>query len=260
MLCVTSCQEVTDRHNRAMSTARRKQREFQQREARILQVSRRILIQDGVHRLSMERIAATLEYAKGTIYNHFPCKEEVIFALAIESLKKQSDLFERAASFPGRPRERLIAVEFADELFVRLNPNDFQLQQVIDSASIWEKSSEKRRKSVCECEERCVGTVAEIIRAAVAQRDLRLPKEMTPEDVAFGLRAFRRGFRVMLSTRHTLSDLGVHDPHAAMRHSTAKLLDGLQWAPLSTEYDDDALRQRIEREVFSNEIRRVKVA
>ena len=64
----------------------RKQRELERPSVKILQVSRPILITEGFQGLSMERVVSQMEYAKGTIYNHFPNKEEIVLALAVESI------------------------------------------------------------------------------------------------------------------------------------------------------------------------------
>ncbi len=35
-----------------------------------------MIVRDGYHGLSMDRIAEALEYSKGTIYQHFSCKKK----------------------------------------------------------------------------------------------------------------------------------------------------------------------------------------
>ena len=126
-----------------MSTLSRKQREIKEREQLILDTARPMLVREGYHGLSMDRIAEALEYSKGTIYKHFSCKEEIIIALAIETLEKRTEMFERASAFRGLPRERMAATGLAAELFVRLYPDHFSVEQIIRSTSIWEKTSEK---------------------------------------------------------------------------------------------------------------------
>ena len=51
----------------------------------MLETARRLLLEIGYNGLTMERIAEAAEYSKGTIYNHFPCKEEIIAELAARS-------------------------------------------------------------------------------------------------------------------------------------------------------------------------------
>ena len=55
-----------------------KKREILERENRILEVARPIVVREGYHGLNMDRIAEKLKYSKGTIYNHFSCKEEIM--------------------------------------------------------------------------------------------------------------------------------------------------------------------------------------
>src|SRR5580698_969718 len=103
-------------------TLTRKQREIQGREARILEVASKMIVQDGYHGLSMDRIAEALEYSKGTIYQHFSCKEDVLMALVNQAMERRLDLFRRAAAYRGSSRERMSAIGVAAELFFRLYP------------------------------------------------------------------------------------------------------------------------------------------
>src|SRR3984885_3865421 len=88
-------------------TLTRKQREIQGREGRILEVARTMIVEDGYHGLSMDRIAEALEYSKGTIYQHFSCKEDILMALANQAIERRLEMFRRAAAFRGKSRERM---------------------------------------------------------------------------------------------------------------------------------------------------------
>ncbi len=63
-----------------MTPLSRKQREIRDRELLILDNAAELLYQEGYAGLSMERIAEAIEYSKGTVYQHFKCKEEVLCA------------------------------------------------------------------------------------------------------------------------------------------------------------------------------------
>lgn len=239
-----------------MSTATRKQRERQQREAQILEVSRPMLLREGYHGLNMDRVAEALQYSKGTIYNHFSCKEEIIIALAIQTMEKRTALFERAAAFRGRPRERMDAVGLAAELFVRLYPEHFRVEHIIRNTSMWEKTSEKRRVVMRQCESHCVGIVGGLVRDAIAERDLQLPPEVAPADLVFGIWSMAYGAFSILTTSDQLPELGISDPFVAVRKNIMTMLDGYRWRPLSGEHDYQAVKQRIADEVFPDECRR----
>ncbi|MEW4527434.1 MAG: TetR/AcrR family transcriptional regulator [Maioricimonas sp. JB045] len=239
-----------------MSTLTRKQREIQEREQRILAVARTALLEQGYLGLSMDAIAAHLEYSKGTIYNHFPCKEEIIIALALETNDKRLGMFERAAAWPGLPRERMAAVGVAAELFVRLFPGHFRVEQLVRSTSIWEKTSNERREVMRSCETRCVGLLAGIVRDAIAQGHLTLPDGMSPEDLVFGLWAQTFGAYAIMATSENLQLLGVTDPYVAVRTNINRMLDGFGWAPTSDVHPYPDLFERVSNEVFPDECQR----
>ena len=240
-----------------MSTMTRKQKERQDRESRILEVSRPVVIKEGYHGLNMDRIADAVEYSKGTIYNHFSCKEEIILALAIETTERRTAMFHRAAAFQGRTRERMLAIGTAAELFVRLFPDHFMLEQIIRSASVWEKTSESRRNVMRSCENRCMSTVGGVVRDAIASGDLDLPENVTPEDVVFGLWSISFGAFAIIVTSDQLLQLGIRDPYDAYRVNVTKMIDGFGWGPLSDEHDYDQTLSRIQNEVFPDEFAQI---
>lgn len=236
-----------------MNTLSRKQREIQEREAKILDVARQMLLRDGYLGLSMDRIAEAVEYGKGTVYRHFANKEDIILALAVETQKKRTSLFQRASLFQGRSRERLTAVAVAGELFVRLYPSHFHVEQTVKLSSIWEKTSTKRQEIMRSCEHTCTGIVAGIVRDAVAQEDMTLPDHLQPEDLVFALWSISFGSYTLMTTSEPLLEIGVEDPTLAIRACIHHMLDGLGWRALSTEHDYEAVFHKALTETFADE-------
>lgn len=58
-----------------------KERQRQERADLILQVAEQVLAEKGYYDTSMDEIAARVGVAKGTVYLHFPSKEDMVFAL-----------------------------------------------------------------------------------------------------------------------------------------------------------------------------------
>ena len=58
-----------------------RERQRQERAALILQAAEEVLSEKGYHDTSMDEIAARVGIAKGTVYLHFPSKEDLVFAL-----------------------------------------------------------------------------------------------------------------------------------------------------------------------------------
>lgn len=241
-----------------MTTLSPKQLEIREREQRILQLARKSVLSGGYHGLGLDSLAAELSVSRGTIYNHFKCKEEIILALLIETMDKRRGLFQRAASYRGLPRVRMAAIGVAAEMFVRLHPDHFQVEQIVKSDSIWEKTTPERRMLVRGCQTQCVGIVAGIVRDGIAQGHLSLPESMTPEDLVFGFWSMTEGAYSIVATSNAMSELGVSNPFEAIRMNTHHLLDGFKWTPLSGTHDHQEVGELILREVFADEFRRLK--
>ena len=236
-----------------METLTPKKLEIREREARILEIARPIVVKSGYHGLNMDRIAEAVNYSKGTIYNHFSCKEEIIIALAIENMNKRIELFRQAAQFKGCPRFRMMAVGEAAEIFVRRYSDYFQFEQILRLDSVREKTSEKRQSVIQNCEMQCMSVVAGIVRDAIANGDLSLPPQMTPEKLVFGLWSLSSGAYSIILSSESLPEIGVIDPFEQVRNHTAALMDGFGWKPLISEFDPVEVLGRIRTEVFLHE-------
>jgi TetR/AcrR family transcriptional regulator, fatty acid metabolism regulator protein len=58
-----------------------KEKQRQEREALILQVAEEVLMEKGYYETSIDEIAARVGIAKGTVYLHFPSKEDLVIAI-----------------------------------------------------------------------------------------------------------------------------------------------------------------------------------
>jgi len=242
-----------------MGTQTRKQREIAERQRLILDVAAGMVAEKGYLGLTMDRIAAATEYSKGTIYQHFANKEEILASLAAESSERRVALFEKAATFPGRSRERLAAVGVAADLFVRLHPLHFRCESVIGAHSIREKASPKCIQRLEDTEFGCMNVVLGLIRDGVAAGDLVLENDQSPQTILLGLWSMSTGFHHMNTIEgHPLeSKLGFEDLGRALFTCYDRFLDGFGWRPLSSEWDYPATLERIQNEVFHDELRRL---
>ncbi|MDG2220953.1 MAG: TetR/AcrR family transcriptional regulator [Rubripirellula sp.] len=230
-----------------------KQQEIRDREVLILDLARAKLVTVGYLGLNMDLIAAELNYSKGTIYNHFSCKEEILLSLAIETLEKRGEMFQRGLDFEGLPRERMAAIGVAAELFVRLYPEHFQVERFIRSQSIWDKTSEERRTRLRWCESHCMELLAGVVRDGIAEGHLTLSDSSQPEELVFGLWSQTFGAYSIIATSESLQEFGILDPYIAVRRAVRMVLNGYKWHPISSQYDYIALQERIQTEVFSDE-------
>ena len=239
-----------------MNTLSRKQREIQEREQLILDVARRMLLERGYLGVTMDRIAEKIEYSKGTVYQHFSSKEDVLVALAAETTRKRAEYFKRAALYQGATRDRMWAIGVADDLFVRLYPAHWQAEQIIRAASIQSKATRERLGTLESTEMDCFNAVSGIIRDAIAQGDLEMNKGDAPEDIAFGLWSMSFGAHFNVASNPNLESMGFGDLDLTLRRNYNALLDGYGWRPLSSEIDYTETRMRVLEQVFAEEGRR----
>ena len=241
-----------------MNIVTRKQREIAAREQLILDCAAALLAETGYANLSMERVAEAVEYSKGTIYQHFACKEDLLGGLCLRGMGMLSELFTRAAGYDGNSRERMLAVAFSYELFVALHPLEFANMQTLKSAAVREKTSPANCQAMGEMEAGCMGRVAGVVRAAVEAGDLVLPNGMISEEVVFGLWSLQYGAMILRATGIPFHQLGVPDTAEALRRMNTVVLDGLGWRPLSGEFDFAATLENLNNDLFAAESRQLR--
>ncbi len=240
-----------------MKTRERKEREFQQRESVFLDLARRLIAESGLAVFNMDRLAEATEYSKGTVYQHFASKEDLLMALAVQSLERRVAWFERATRLAGRPRERMYAITAAEEIFVTLRPLHFRSELMIKMDNFSDRASPERRAGLEQLEDRCFALVRGIVDDGVRSSDLVLPSHRTPGNVVAGFIAIHIGtFTIMRDFARLLQVAIGGDPLLALRDQIVTYLDGLGWRPLSTESDPAPTFRRVFQEVFPDESQR----
>ncbi len=236
-----------------METLSRKQREISDRERQILALARPILVHEGYQALSMDRLAAQMEYAKGTLYNHFPNKEEIVAALAIESLELRRKMFERASLLSPISRHRMMAIGCACDLYTQECAEHFAVEQMLRNSVIWQKSSEKRQVLIQQCEMRAMSVVAGVVRDAVAAGDLTVPEHMSAEELVFGFWSLTYGSHALIASSPSLSEVGVNDPVRSIRYHGWTLMNGYQWKPFISFDETESLMHQLGERIFGDE-------
>lgn len=236
-----------------MATLTRKQREIHQREQKLLALSRSILVREGFQALSMERLAVELEYAKGTLYNHFPHKEEIVAALAIESLELRREMMEKASMMVADSRMKMMAIGTACELYATQCEEHFAVELMLRDAIIWQKSSKRRQELVRGCELRAMAIVAGVVRDAVAQDDLCLPEGMSAEEFVFGFWSLTFGSHVLANSSPSLPEIGIRDAQRTIRYHGWTLMNGYNWKPLVSFQDTDRHMREFSSRIMKND-------
>lgn len=231
----------------------RKQREIKDRESLILDTSLAILKEEGVAGLSMQRVAKITEYSKGTIYQHFSCKEEIIVALALRSGENLYAMMLRARNYPGSAREKITVASVAYGLFVKLNPIEFEYLCSAKSAAYAQKISEGLKLQLKETDVTLMGLMTDVFEQALAEGGVKTDLMVTAAEATFGCWALMYGALEFQVNGWDLSHVGVTDMAMTAGRCAQVFMDGLGIKPLSNEFDADAVVQKALMGEFAKE-------
>jgi hypothetical protein len=165
-------------------------------------------------------------------------------------------LFEQAATFAGRPRERMAAVGLSYDLFAMLYPTYVRIEQIVTADSIRSKASPQRLDSLQARENACLAITTGLVRDAIAVGDLELPPGTSPEVLVMGLWMITYGGLSLIAGKPEMAHPDLGDPSEMLRRNQNAILDGYGWRPLTHEWDYEATRRRALTEVFSDEARK----
>lgn len=178
----------------------------------------------------------------------------------LRMLSKQMELFDRAVSFSGRPRERIVALGEAEEIYFRLYPNHYRAMQIIRIASQLARGTGLRDEAACRCENHLHLLLMRVIRDAEETGDLQLIRPDRPEELAFTFWALAFGTRALMRTGVATRNLGANGGFQVAHDVVDMFMDSLGWRPLTTEWDYPATRKRIHDELFAPEWKRITSA
>jgi len=87
-----------------------KEKQRQEREALILQAAEEVLMERGYHETSIDEIAARVGIAKGTVYLHFPSKEDLVVAIFERDMLQLLQYIDSTMNLSLTAREKLEAI------------------------------------------------------------------------------------------------------------------------------------------------------
>lgn len=230
-----------------------KQKKIELREELLVKTAGQILLSEGFAALSMERLAEELNTAKGTIYNHYPNREELLLSMAVTAINKRQEMFDAASTFSGRTRERMLAVGVACEIYRTNYPLHFVVEAIVRHSAILDRCTEERRDLMRKHEHRCMSLVSGVVRSAIADGDLKLPGQLNPEEMTLSLWALTFGSYIIDLTSPSLKDIGIDSIHRSVRMGALHMLNGYNWQPIWSAEEHNERIVKICQSVFTDE-------
>ena len=96
-----------------MTAAERRKREFAQREQCLVDAALELAADVGFMGMSMADLARQAEYATGTLYKHFDCKEDLLMAMTAVGNRERAKMMQRVAAWDASSRQKMMAIGYS---------------------------------------------------------------------------------------------------------------------------------------------------
>ena len=163
-------------------------------------------------------------------------------------------MFARSGEFEGNTREKIVALHVAYRIYARMEPVLSTCAIMAKSPWVLEKASSARVAEMNELEELVIEQCDSMVNQAVEAGDLKFSSGVGSDAIVFANWSIAFGSNALsqnASNSHCIKRL--QDPYSVL-HNANMLLDGLNWQPLSTDWDYRKTWRRVEQELFSEEI------
>lgn len=228
------------------------------REEELIDLAVEIINQSGFSSLTLEKLTAQSSYSKGTIYNHFKSKEDCLSALCARAVSSILILFKRALEFDGTSREKALAVHYSYQLYTHLEPTLFMAVLSSKAPGVRENTSEQRMALVDSLELEINQLSDDMIAVALSDGSLHLPSHLSVDTLSFANWAMSFGTNALASQASDLRAIKRLDADTILLQNISILHDGMNWSPLSKDWDYQKTWQRIGQEVFLDDIAALK--
>lgn len=228
---------------------------IEERENHILQTTAELMEEIGYSALTIDKVVARVPYSKGTVYNHFSSKEDLLVGLCILKLGELKKMFFRAATFNGSNRERLLAMNTAYFLYALLSPAQAMAVLYVRTSDLQAKASHTRLEKLFDADTDMMAIAIRVVEDALASGEFKLPHHMNLQQVTFGLWTSAFGSIALLNSMIESCPVSSGLLLDQEFFNTVNIMmDGYGFKPLSTEHDTKASLKRILSDVFAPEV------
>jgi AcrR family transcriptional regulator len=244
--------------NSIMSPKVFSRQEKDSREQEMLGLAKGIICNEGEAALTIDKLVKKLPYSKGTVYNHFISKEDIILALCNAHMAQVASVFTRALTFNGNSREKALAVHVGSLLNAQANPQDFMIGVTVKTAVCTSKASEFRRQQHQQTEVSLLSPIFAHYQAAVDAGECELPVGMKIEQLAFACWSVDFGTQILLmGDNDTCSVRSQLDVERELINGINLIHDGMGWQPLARHFDWKRSVRRMKEEIFAHEMAQI---
>ena len=224
------------------------------REQELLAIAERLMGTEGFSGLTMDKLVAACNYSKGTVYNHFSSKEDLLCALCIKGTKLGMQITKRALTFDGNSRERCFAVHFAQRIHGLSHPTLYLCMLTGKTPAVREKASPTRLKELEALEAEMPQICTQVFDDGLADGSLSVSMGVGIDSLSFANWAISFGTNALMIEAADALEAKQLDLNYVLLFNVSIMLDGMGWKPLSHQWDYKKTWQRIATEIFSEEM------
>ena len=217
---------VTDKHQEILA-----------RHQKILTRAEEILTTAGYGGLTLDGLADLVGCSKGTLYNHFSSKEDLLLGVLERTKRARVALWRKASDLHATPRENMTALSTAVAIGIEAQPILYQYEQMIRLPSFWSKASEPARADFAAAVGEGMQLFSRQAIAAVSRGELVGDEERIREVLA-GWIAIAAGIESLIA----YGDIESAETLALLPKVHSDYLDGVPWRPLSNGHDYSGIR------------------
>jgi len=191
------------------------------RETLILDVALALLKEQGLQGVTMQAIANGTDYSKGTIYQHFGCKEDVITKLVAQCGQRLVGMIDLATENATGLRHKIALVSWAFFINAEMHPELTRFLALAKSPEFQSKVDESLQAELAVIDQ---SILSRVVNLFVGQPGVSAEKVMVG---AFGWWAMKWGVQDVMVNDWELSKLGFDDPRKFFFDALHVFLDGL---------------------------------
>jgi AcrR family transcriptional regulator len=227
----------------------RRERQLIERENLILETARGIILEKGFLSLTMSELAEAVEYSVGTLYTHFETKEDLLVALAVQTISQRAVLFEQVRQAKLKTRDRIYGILIARLRLAESSPETFDIERLAASPSVWKRATEQRYQEMVAAEQCCSLIVSNIIEDAISEGDLAT-EHVHEANMIFGLWSLTIGFHRLTLSFDDLAQVGVSNIEEAVKINYRLLLDSYGWQP-KQDWDHESVEEEFRQNILT---------
>jgi AcrR family transcriptional regulator len=192
-----------------------------ERDQLILNIATQIIQAEGFAGLNMQRIADQTRYSKGTIYQHYGSKEDIVAALVVQCGRRLLSLLDIASQQSGSIRCKVGLISAAFFINAASNASVVALVPTVKSPAFMQKVNPEHAALLTDIDDQILQHIVDIFA-----QDANFT-HTSPLQAAFGWWAMQWGTQDVMGKGWDLARLGINNPVLYYYQSLQIYLDGL---------------------------------